>query len=350
MALLLEDSIRVLAQACPALASLTYAGIMSPALLGAFGLACPLLTALTINNFPEELLYLQLVVQQLPTFLPHLNSLAIPDLHEELLDMSDCSNILTLDIGSYTFYPDAHWRFLPPKLQHLLCEGVSAGPPPASAGSGPLLTSLLTLELMEQSMTLDTLAQLLRAAGTLRGIKAGGHLEPGYTGWFIGCPFSLSTAADLALLHARMDEGLSVVVKYHIGRGLRTIEGSLQPFIDALPCMQRVTTCAFTRVQPAEFRPLFQAFPSLKHMQLFSQPVMDDVLLQEVAACSHLTKLVLWDCGHVSPMGLLALCLRLPSLELITYDVCALLIEPFVQNCVKLLESQGVSVRIVQSY
>lgn len=96
----------------------------------------------------------------------------------------------------------------------------------------------------------------------------------------------------------------------------------LQPIIAVLPCMTGVTRCEFSGCSPSTFGQLLAAFPDLSHVTICTDPEFGDMRLCDMASCGQLCSLTLEDCHSVTPMGLLAMCLRSPSLRVVKHELC----------------------------
>lgn len=90
---------------------------------------------------------------------------------------------------------------------------------------------------------------------------------------------------------------------------------------------------------------LLPLFPCLHTLQLMVENV-DDVGLCLVAVCSQLHKLTLSLCHSVTPMGLYALCMRLPTLRSVVCNGCNQLKGCAVVACARLLREHGREVKL----
>lgn len=358
----LDKAVACVVQACPALNSFTFEGRISQALMQSLGNTCSKLSTFGIMAGNEDIQSWQEVVQQaiqpLPSLLPQVRKLVLPE-YEDLVvdslpDMSGCVGVHTLEVRSFQIQSSDEWSRLPPNLTHLSCKDILSGPVAAEEG-GPTLKCLKVLEVLATEATpVSAVAQILRSAPALTEIKANIDLvdfdpvveELGNNEFLLLCPPIAATAADLTLLHQRVDTNFVMDANYLIRSDVDLPEGAVQAFIDGLPSMARVTNCSFVCVLPVDLGPLLSAFSSLLVVRISSPLHMDDVALQSVAACLRIKRLELCNCNHVSPMGLLALCQRLPSLQSIACQYCDLLKEPFLDMCVQLLARDGLSVKI----
>lgn len=87
IAALLCEALALLAGACPALTSLTVEGSSRLETLCKLGQACRLLTALTVVAEDEDMPEVQQLVSLLPSLLPNVHTLSLPDLVSALPNM-----------------------------------------------------------------------------------------------------------------------------------------------------------------------------------------------------------------------------------------------------------------------
>lgn len=254
----LDKAVACVVRACPALQSLTFEGRISQALMQSLGNTCPKLSTFVIMAGIEEILPWKEVVQQavqlLQALLPQVRNLVLPEYEEETLpDMSGCVGVHSLRVCSFEFRVSDEWSRLPPNLKQLSCKDVMSGPAAAEEG-GPVLTCLLILEFLGYDPTpVKAVAEILRSASALEDIKANLdaddfdplHEELGSNEFLLLCPHIAATAADLTLLHQRMDAGFVMDANYLIRSDVESPEGAVQAFIDGLPSMARVTNCSF---------------------------------------------------------------------------------------------------------
>ncbi|MEW5299657.1 MAG: hypothetical protein WDW36_002650 [Sanguina aurantia] len=344
-----------LAGACTVLTSLQFQGSISPGLVLRMGQACPLLTSLAFVATHRNRLDLQAAVK-LVAGLPGLTKLALHDIQHELPDMSANHGLRSLSLEPFSFRSDAEWRQLPPNLTHLACSVIASGPPAHSASGGRgLLGSLLGLELggAYPRLQLGHLAKLLRAAPLLASLTSPGVCEGPATGNATICCHSalLTAGADLSLLLQRMDALPAIGRARYLfvcdydeiiwGRQNGT-PGSLQPFIASLPGMPGVSWLDVSGIEPADLASLLDKFPDLLELTLRGMVDMDDLELQQATAAKGITGLKMLFCHSITPMGLLALCQRLPMLRQVTCVVdhtingCGLR-QPDLDRCAQLL-------------
>lgn len=339
---LLNDMLVQLARGCPNLASLDMRGRLPLALLRSLGEACPLLSALSISIHDTGAAYLQETVKLLPSLLPNVNSLTLPHIEELLPDMSLTTTILSLNLAGTWCSCSLNWLLLPPKLQHLKCACLPAAPP-VLPDSMHLLQSLTSIKLTGHvHIQLLTIAQLLRAAPALRSIDIDNSS-------CVVVPYSINillflntaTAADLRTLQQRR----SVLTNptFQIKHAMENAQGLSQDVLDALPCMTGVTHCSFCRLDPSHLVRMLQVFPNVQNLTLND---VDDVQLQELILCPGLTSLYLIGCKSVTHVGVVALCLRLPSLRTIHADKHCQLSGPATESCLRILERHGSHVMI----
>lgn len=120
--------------------------------------------------------------------------------------------------------------------------------------------------------------------------------------------------------------------------------------MNALPCLDRVTSCEYQQILFEDMRRLLQACPNLLGIKLLDVSGMDDLGLQVSVNFMCLRHLEISCCEGVSPrgpMGLRRLCQRLPQLQDIRFGNCAAITKPQMRMCGRLLEEQGLHVRIV---
>lgn len=336
-----------MASACPALRTLISRGPLSTGFLQRLGQNCPHLSFISIHAEPEDVPYMHRTVPLLPSLLPHITSLSFPYLGgpgSELPDLTQHSHITTLKITSFTFEAVGHWRRLPPNLQYLKCCKILAVPAASFGGARRVLGSLLTLGTRVHVMPLEDLNQLLRAAPVLQELSTTGGEN-----FLIECPLdSSSMAFDLSFLHQRMQAGtrMNGILRVEGSQGRAGGAASQALLISQLPRMTLVKRCSFTGVSHADLRCLLSMFPNVEELVLDSFRGMSDAQLLDLAACVHITTMLLEFSSRVSPQGLVALCQRLPALRRFRCGGCTQLRRAALAGCAQLLAQQ--SGRIVQ--
>lgn len=181
------------------------------------------------------------------------------------------------------------------------------------------------------------MAQLLRAAPALQKFTTGSFLTcPPY----LRCDVNSATAADMSLLHHRREVGSikELTCLFSCSHTSPTDIVSHLSILASLPHMTGFTHCDFECCNAVELCHLVKAFPDAQDLKLSYPEGVTDVDLQTLAACKCVTKLTLIGCNSVSPMGLHALCLRLPQLCSVICEGCHQLREPALQTCKQLLE------------
>lgn len=210
------------------------------------------------------------------------------------------------------------------------------------------LSNLLSVHLSGEYPRLEECAQILRAAPLLQAFTSSDtyeHLEVETA--TIRCRSSTpTTGTDLFLLHERMskltgirDATYLIVCSYQeiIRDRQNGIPGSLQPFIASLPTMTGVTKLDLSCIEPADLASILHKFPDLQELMLRCQYNMNDVELQHAAAANKLVSLKFLICREVTPMGLLALCQRLPNLSHVTCVDCTSVEQTDLDRCAELL-------------
>lgn len=198
-------ALSLLMSASPALTALSLEGQFSPLLLRMVHQACPLLSELSLITEHEDEnkderdaqaavqlsdltlitkdtdgLDMQAVVHLLPSLLPNVHTLSLPQFIRSLPDMSKNVGITTLCVKSLVIDSEAIWLCLPSKLQHLQCSTVLMRLDPVRRGvdnpnrSEPFLGSLLTFNFRIACFLLKPLAKILVAAPALQAF----HLHP----------------------------------------------------------------------------------------------------------------------------------------------------------------------------
>lgn len=352
---LMDEALTVLVNACPAMQRLDSRGHLSPALMHSLQAACPLLTALKLSAGEANASHVQTVVDLLPTSLPSITSLAFTRsvTNYELPDMSDNANIVDLQLNGFTFQHEAQWLCIPPKLQQLVCGFIKVGPPAITNSTG-LLASLISMTLEVDNIghttnvCMHAVAQLLCAAEALKVFQHANETES-FT--FVCSPgegTAVSAAADIQVLSQRMNisgvESAFFCIKFETVTPTSTY---LLPFIASLPCMAGVSQLQIEDCPPEAIPLVLHIFPNLQVMLLDSEEGVDDYDMQALAACKHLIRLILFSCSKVSPMGVMALCQRLPHLSYVGHHACPKMSQPEVTRCLDILKGYGLLVEIV---
>lgn len=338
---LLDESLALLVGACPMLSRLKSQGRLSQTFLRHVGEACPLLTELTILSESQDLPDLQKVLLLLPSLLPNVDTLWLPlhRLHRRqdvFPDMSSNTGLRNLYLHRCIFDSEKSWQCLPPKLLTLECFAIRQGPPATGPG-GQLLHSLLGLSVAcHVPMRLDSLAQLLRCAPNLKVITD----NHGYGGLHtIDCTFNPPTAAaDLSTLRGRMEIDAIKHAVYRFGYNEEYDVMLFPPLLAALPCMAGVERCEVQYCLSSDLGPLLAVFPDVRELSLLGMEEMGDVGMQALASCAKLTSLTLEGCSKATPIGLFALCTRLPGLCSVVHNTCTLLKAPALDSFKQLLQ------------
>lgn len=347
----LIESLVLLVGACPALKSLISRGFLWPAVLLKLGDVCPFISTLSIHIEDRSLAGLHEALEQLPSFLPQLTSLALPFCVSEnyFSHLQGHNGLLSLGLDSVTFDDESQWLRLPPRLQHLKCDEINTGPPSFHDGR-QVMASLVTFSMQTPTLSLTALVQLLRSAPELKVIREENYYHPTDNGKFnITCHVtSQSTPTDMLLLHQRMLAGLEVEgCIMHVHGGKEEPASLLQPLADPWPCMTYVKTCAFSSIGHAWLIQLVKVFPNVTRLGLNDLEAMDDAALQTVAACADLNQLDLESCNKIGPKGLVFLCKKLPLLRLVRCSDCPKLKSSVLKRCVKALLKHGPEVEMV---
>lgn len=351
----LSNAMVLLAGACPALQRFGCKAFQAENctnFLLQLGQACPLLSAFSVHAEPDNIPFMQQIVQLLPSLLPQLSMLCFPSLHggtnSKLPDLSQHVSIISLKIRSFTFSDQSQWERLPPKLLHLECESICEAPA-VLAGKIDVLHSLLTLLTYEPvEMNLSVLAQVLLVAPALQKFGNTGDclgLSDGGDYFVIKCPLSSSSvASDLLRLNDRMLSGLTMS---GILRMIGNSDGQSLGPISLLPCMTLVKKCILGMFDRKEMCLMLDKFPHVEELMLWSPNKIVDDGIKDLAVCKRLTCLVLNQCNTISTMDLVVLCKHLHTLRNITCDNCAHLQGHAFEVCATLLEQQfGVLLQI----
>lgn len=292
-AAILTKAVGLLVCACPSLKSISYEGDLSPALLRALGEGCPQLSEITLPGL-ATLPPLQEMLSLLPSLLPHVSTLAMPDIMLELPDFSHLLTVTSLKLGfDFAFESDADWLRLPPKLQHLQCGDIEHGPPVLASDGSNLLSSLLSLQLLDKHISRDVLAQLLRASPSLQAISSWpGHATADL---YIRCRMQPSTHADLSFLLA-LGKPLVTNAIFHINcSAVSTLHNEAQPLIDnpsfiaSLPRMTGIQRCSLSECERGQLAQFLPMFPDVRQLILSHPTGIDDFELQgwQRARSSH---------------------------------------------------------------
>lgn len=338
----LDRAMVLLVSACPLLTSITFSGELTEAFLRVLGERCPLLSTLSfVCPVPENPAYLQQLFRLQPSLLPHITCLTLDNCCEvsSLPNMSTNISIRTLSLESFSLLNEAEWLSLPPNLQHLECGHIQTGPPMSTVGR-VLLGSLLVLELLYPVLSLQAFVQLLRAVPSLKEMKS----QHRGRDCRIECNISISedsnTGANLAFLLGRMENPTIGHAIYVVDCSREDTRASLCPVIATLPILGQASWCELTHATFAELGLLLKIVPNATHITLTKCEVTD-VELQALAVSVQLTTLKLIRCPKISPIGLFALCQRLPRLLKVVGFKCPLLEGTALETCVQLLRQQG---------
>lgn len=309
------------------------------------GSVCPLLTTFHIQgSYEDNGHFLQVVVELLPSLLPKVLELGIQcGVPFPLLDMSGNPGIQALEMLHYTITGEEQWLRLPPDLHRLRCRAVNVGPPAAAAdGSKVCLGSLQELALRCSAVgpSLQVLSSILQAAPELQTVHCD-CFNPNSQGMSIQCPLGPSTAAQFSVLHGQMKSECLQKATFVFRANEADREASLQPVIASLPCMTDVASCEMHHFRPQDAVSLLGVLPDLGRLSLAFVGEFDDVTLQAVGSKAKLTHLTLTHCPNITPAGVLALCVRLPQLESVTYTECPLLSQPALSSLLGLLRACG---------
>lgn len=350
----LTKSLLALVRACHILTSFRSRGTLNVAFLQRLGEGCPSLSNLCMRPDSKDIANLLEIVQLLPFLLPKLSRLELPNYTSltQLPDMTDHNRLVSLELDSFVFSSQSHWSCLPPKLQHLKCKSFSTVPP-SILGQNCALTSLLTFQMEDAVIPLTLLAQLLQAAPSLQEIRPGDFALNG--DFVVLCNISeADTPKDLQVLHSRMQASMSgklgmilkqCVIQLDCNFG-QTVP-SLHLCIDNLPCMTYVDHCAISNIPGEVFEQLLEVFPNVQKLKLISVN-LDDVGIQDLAACTRLSTLDLELCPNIRSVGLVTLCLHLPLLQLVRCGRCARLRMDELERCVLVLARHALVVEMVE--
>lgn len=353
-AAVLDEALTMLADFCPALESLTISGDCPLASISCIGERCHLLSSLTIKYSSEGFAQRQLMVAMLPTILPHVTKLYLKENDTasyssvvNLIDMSQCSSIRSLDIGWSSMLSEQEWDRLPPRLQYLTCAEIVAQPSAATA-KDKALRSLVSVHTISTSIELDILAQLLRAAPFLTNIQLGESFLTGN----IQCIISHTTGASFRVLQQRADVQLTRGAAYALVSGGWHDKCEWARLLAALPCMPGVVSCDLHYFASSDLCQLLRVFPNAQQLTLSwwgwdcGEGVLDDEDLHGLTQGSKLVKLCLVGCPSISPMGLMALCLQQPRIRCVLCFDCDLLKKVPAEKCMQLLKIYGLNTRI----
>lgn len=349
-AAVLWAALAVLACACPVLTTFScLKGHLSTGFIRSLGKDCPLLTRLFLHTGSEDGSYLDGIVQLLPSTFANLHTLSVDSCQiASLPDMRANTSIRVLEVSCFEFTEEAEWLRLPTTLAYLHCFSVVAGPPTAALASQQPLRSLVSLTLEDALSTpLHSLAQILRAAPALRDVMC--NASEYEAGLFpIMCWLGSSTAADLTLVHGRFDIELFRDATYICDCREVHDRGSLvQSVVAGLPCMTGAVRCELNCILLADAVALLHIFPDAEHVGLSCMEAdSDDTVLRALSSCANITHLELCLCGKVTPMGLLALCMRVPQLRSVSHSCCAALAAPALKGFAERLRGYGSDVSI----
>lgn len=100
----------------------------------------------------------------------------------------------------------------------------------------------------------------------------------------------------------------------------------------------------------ANLLPMLRSFPDISHITITRSATLSDMDLQTLTAFPYLATLYLDKCNAVTPMGLLALCMRLPQLREVDAIRCAHLHGPAFELLAQLLDRYGLCVSITGGF
>lgn len=318
----LGQAVAALIIKCPALLALRYSKDFLPMVfMQNLRDACPLLTTLELWGRGQDRVHMQQLLHTQPVLFPQISKLIFGACNYSLpdMDMSHNTSVLTLVLDGWYFRSASHWLCLPPNLQMLeYLNDIDVGPPITLADGTASLPTLLSCTVGEESVTyVDVLAQLLRAAPSLCAIQSKGNPEIAQ----ILIEPSLTAAADLVFVHGRMDLELVRNAAFRFNSGPWD-QASHLSFIAYLPRLTGITRCQIVYSSATYLQPLLAAFPDVKELYLLECKGLEDLGLCDVASCRQLLKLRLFAQPCLTPVGVLALCLRLPALRSISCERC----------------------------
>lgn len=332
-AAVLNKTLELLVSAFPVLKCATIQGYISQSVLCRLGEACPLLTDLILLYNPRETLDAQRLVDLLPSLLPQVSSLDFSQHCQGtcmLPNMMGNDSLVSLDIPNYTLSSQSDWYSLPPNLKLLFVGNIVALPTFFTIHNS-ILNNLLMLHIGGNTCA-NNVAQSVRNAPRLEYVSVTGNLE---------CNPTVIKASSLRFLHDRMEKGLVINARFTVDAKMHAVPHLC---LTLLPSMTHVTRCHIVYEEPGDLAKLLAVFPNMQQLFLVSGRDMDDHVLQDLAACSHLNKLDVVKCKNVTPMGVLALCLSLPGLCNISFHDCGRMSSPGLEKCKSLLKDHGVMV------
>lgn len=349
-AAILNEALARVLKACPSVKRLCYCSPFSTSVLGAVGSTCPQLLELILLLSGDDNAMVQSIMQIQPTLFKHLNCLILLELGEDLPDMSCSNSICRIFLPEFRFDTEHQWRHLPPNLQYLHALRVETGPPAFSTtgSSRNLLASLLRLGTSCPSMPLGALIRLLLAAPALTEIKVGcENAADGTTpdadqyNIVVDCMAHLSSAKALAnglnmvLQKASMDSLLNATYYFNCSDALPS--GSWQSVLPTLPLMTGFTSCIIDSCETAVIQKLLGLFPDIRNLVIAHLDLDDIQLVSVLVGLRKLIKLRICSCPKFGLNGLIALCLRLPSLCHVQCEGCDMLDIADLEKCKKLM-------------
>lgn len=335
---LVGEPLGILAAACPVLKFLVFHGDFPQLFMRRLGESCPLLTSLSVYAHQAYALCVQEVVILVPALLPQVRSLTLLEcMSHAIPDMSSCTNIVSLKMPNCTFTSQADWRSLPPNLQHLSCVEFTLWKLNSDACDS-MLQSLQSVHVSSFDVCADALAQLVRAAPVLQRVQLLDELVAQTGDFFVHCDINLTEAANLRVLHERMQLGLTIDATFCI---CVSMDEPLRSFLTALPCMTCIMRCAFIGVAPADIGLMMSAFPNVQMLCLADSDEMDDTGIISVSLCKHLSVFQLMGRSKVTMIGLLAVCQKLQRLRCLSVHECSQIDRPIFELCALILKWKG---------
>lgn len=159
---------------------------------------------------------------------------------------------------------------------------------------------------------------------------------------------SLASQLNVLQRNTKLDLFKNAALKIDCGT-IEATESSLNCLMVSAPRMSHVQKIQIERASLAALGLLLAVVSDVSTLTLSAMTGVDEIGMQQVAACKGLVMLKLVGCVDVSPIGLHALCQRLPNLNSISCCACPQLTGPGLRRCAELLKGQGKSVDIVDS-
>lgn len=333
-----------LAHACPKLVQLVLPGTVGSQILQAFGSMCPNLTSLcaSINALAFDTL------QQLPTLLPHLTSLAClqrcpfhspygrldaRNVSATCTALNACPQLLHFD-STPCAISETVWAALPSGLTSCAAAGVCDGWTFDRLNTDTLhrhkwpVHHLHTLTIPTSTLTLLGLFRVLDASPSLSLLVVHFRMLR------LTTKYSYDMAEELTLVNARLAAGLKIVTKdkehdrlipskmcLWFNLGDRQVRSFMTAGMLPLPALTDIECCSHNGRVWADLSQLIRIFSGLRELKI-SDMKLDGSDLLILGSSTALTSLILEACNGVTRAGVSTMCAVSRSLKQLSCCSC----------------------------